>query len=205
MPSRAHGRRELSWGLFGGTTWSAATSPVAEKQEWCFLVCSSGSPSYPLAWRLVLSSPGLPLTQCFEQPLVQTVLGRLSVMKAFGRIFSSTCLCRAVRTWKSGLFSLALVSFSSWVFGCCLWSTSYWIFREILRAPHLVRQWLLVLREALTNFNIFYVAVNSDPEAFGLHFSNGEVSTVDASSCSSLSAVRTLNLDIISTSSPWWR
>ena len=22
----------------------------AEKQEWCFLVCSSGSPSYPVAW-----------------------------------------------------------------------------------------------------------------------------------------------------------
>ena len=27
VPSRAHGRRELSWGLFGGTTWSAASSP----------------------------------------------------------------------------------------------------------------------------------------------------------------------------------
>ena len=27
VPSRAHGRRELSWGLFGGTTWNAASSP----------------------------------------------------------------------------------------------------------------------------------------------------------------------------------
>ena len=27
VPSRAHGRRELSWGLFGGTTWGAASSP----------------------------------------------------------------------------------------------------------------------------------------------------------------------------------
>ena len=26
-PSRAHGLRELSWGLFGGTTWGAASSP----------------------------------------------------------------------------------------------------------------------------------------------------------------------------------
>ena len=32
-----------------------------------------------------------PLTQCFEQPLVQTVRGRQSVMEAFGRISSSTC------------------------------------------------------------------------------------------------------------------
>ena len=27
VPSRAHGRCELSWGLFGGTTWCAASSP----------------------------------------------------------------------------------------------------------------------------------------------------------------------------------
>ena len=27
VPSRAHGRRELSWGLYGGTTWGAASSP----------------------------------------------------------------------------------------------------------------------------------------------------------------------------------
>ena len=28
VPSRAHGRHELSWGLFGGTTWGAASSPL---------------------------------------------------------------------------------------------------------------------------------------------------------------------------------
>ena len=27
VPNRAHGRREFSWGLFGGTTWGAASSP----------------------------------------------------------------------------------------------------------------------------------------------------------------------------------
>ena len=54
-------------------------------------------------------------------------------------------------------------------FGCCLWSTAYWIFREILRAPHLVRQWIHVIRGLWKNLHIFNVAVNSNPEAFALH------------------------------------
>ena len=46
---------------------------------------------------------------------------------------------RAVRTWKAGHFSFALVSFSPGpVFGCCLWSTAFWIFREILRAQSML-------------------------------------------------------------------
>ena len=62
-------------------------------------------------------------------------------------------LARAVRTWKAGHFSFALVSFSlGLVFRCCPWSTAFWIFREILHAHHLVRQWIHVLREALDEF-----------------------------------------------------
>ena len=63
---------------------------------------------------------------------------------------------RAVRTWKAGHFSFALVSFSPGpVFGCCLWSTAFWIFWKILRACHLVRQWIHVLRRLWTNFSHF--------------------------------------------------
>ena len=85
--TRAHGRRELCWGLLGGTTWSAASSPCCCVQEWCFLVCSSGPPSYPVAWsscwcRLCLATrPSWRLLE--EFPLLRA-------------------LCRAIRTWKSG-------------------------------------------------------------------------------------------------------
>ena len=77
-------------------------------------------------------------------------------------------LCRAVRTWKSGHRSFALVSFSRcsgvWVLpveyvvlffrdACAAWFNSGYMFYG--------RLW--------TNFSIFYVAVNSNPGAFGLH------------------------------------
>ena len=118
-----------------------------------------------------------PLTQCFEQPLVQTVLGRLSVMDAFGRISSSTCLCRAVRTWNSGLRLRPRIfqSFGVWVL-----PVEYAVFSGRVRC--LVPQWIHVLREAFGEFHMLMLRV-----------------------AVSLSAVRTLNLDIISTSSPWWR
>ena len=81
------------------------------RQEWCFLVCSSGLPSYPVAWSR--------LCGC-----------RLSVLEAHGRISCSTLPCRrVVRTWKSGL-RLRPCIFQSLVYGCCLWSYSVWIFRD---------------------------------------------------------------------------
>ncbi len=85
--------------------------------------------------------------------------------------------------WKNFLsYVLALFALGIWTlllcpcifqlilaFGCCLWSTAYWIFREILSAPHLVRQWIHVIRGLWKNLHIFNVAVNSNPEAFALH------------------------------------
>ena len=101
--------------------------------------------------------------------LVQTVPGsRLSVMEAFGRISSSSLpalsRCSHLENW-----TLPSPSFLSvlLVFRCCLWSTSYWIFRDACAAwfnsGYTFYGWLW------KNFIIFYVAVNSNPEAFGLH------------------------------------
>ena len=75
---------------------------VAAKQEWCFLVCSSGPPSYPVAWsscwcRLCLATrPSWRLLE--EFPLLRA-------------------LCRAIRTWKSGLYLRPCVfqSFGVWL------------------------------------------------------------------------------------------
>ena len=122
---------------------------VAEKQEWCFLVCSSGSPSYPVAWsscwcRLCLAtSPSWRLLE--EFPLLRA-------------------LRRAIRTWKSGLCPRPRLfqSFGVWVL-----PLEYVVFgtRALLGSTvdtHSTgRLW--------TNFSIFYVAVNSNPEAFFLH------------------------------------
>ena len=102
------------------------------------------------------------LPSFLEQPLVQTVRSvshggfweNFPLLRAFVALF-------ALENLHSPTF--ALVSFTSSVFGCCLWSTSYWIFREILRASHLVRQWIHVLRGLWTNFTYFLRAVNSDP------------------------------------------
>ena len=148
-----------------------------------------------------------PLTQWLEQPLVQAVRGcRLSAVEAFGRISSSTLLalprCSHLENWTlllcPRIFQLILA------YGCCLWSAAYWILREILRAPHLVRQWTHVLRGLSNNLHIFYVAVNSNHEAFGLHsFRMEERAQSMLLVAASLSAVRTLEVDIISSSAPF--
>ena len=117
----------------------------------------------------------------FLDKIVQAVRGcRLSVMEAFGRISSSALLassrCSHLEIWTLRLrprfFQLVMV------FGCCLWSTAYWIFREILRAPHLVRLWK---HEALGEFQHFLRCCELVRPPFGL---NGEVCPVDASGCS---------------------
>ena len=129
-----------------------------------------------------------PLTQWLEQPLVQAVRGcRLSVMEAFGRISSSTLpalsRCSHLEIWTlllcPRIFQLVLV------YGCRLWSTAYWIFREILRALHLVRQWIHVLREALEEFTHFLRCGELESRGVWPPFlHNGEACTVDASGCS---------------------
>ena len=62
MRTRAHRPHERSWGLVPlATTLTAEQTSwgthgvrrlllAAERQEWCFLVCSSCLPSYPVAW-----------------------------------------------------------------------------------------------------------------------------------------------------------
>ena len=88
-------------------------------------------------------------------PLVHAVRGCCALSELW-KNFLLRRVARAVRTWKFGHFSFVLVSFSPCpVFGCCLWCAAFWIFREILRALHLVRQWIHVLREALDEFLTF--------------------------------------------------
>ena len=103
-PARAHGRRELGWVYSVAQHGVRLLLLVAEKQEWCFLVCSSGSPSYPVAWTAwlpVRRHGGFWKNFLFYVP--------------FAALFAPGNLD----------FAFALVSFSPSVFGCCLWSTSY--------------------------------------------------------------------------------
>ena len=114
---------------------------VAERQEWCFLVCSSGSPSYPVAWsscwcRLCLATS--PSWRLLEEFLFYV---------PFAALFAPGNLD----------FAFALVSFSPSVFGCCLWSTSY-----SGRVLCLVHQWIHVVDTCSTRgfwrtSHIFYV------------------------------------------------
>ena len=138
-----------------------------------------------LLWFTILPS-GL------EQLLVQTVLGYQSVMEAFGRISSSTFAPGTLD------FAFALVSFSPSVFGCCLWSTLY--------SGHvlcLVQQWVHVLREAFGELHIFSTCGALRPVVFFFLFYRMEkCAQLMLQVAASLRAVRTLNLDIISTSSP---
>ena len=75
---------------------------VAEKQEWCFLVCSSGSPSYPVVW----SSCWCRL--CLATSPSWRLLEEFLFLRAFRR---------AIRTWKSGLCLSPRIfqSFGVWV------------------------------------------------------------------------------------------
>ena len=150
------------------------------------------------------SSPGLPSCAvagaavgagCARVPLVSPggFLEEFPVLR---------CLpCRVVRTLLLCPCTFQLIV----AFGCCLWSRAYWIFREILRAPHLVRQWIHVLRGLWKNLHIFYVAVNSNPEPFALHSCRMEKCAQSMLLvAASLSAVRTLEVDIISTNAPFF-
>ena len=114
-----------------------------------------------------------------EQLLVQTVLGYQSVMEAFGRISSSTCpLPRyshlEIWTSPSPLFLSVLrcLGVASGVRrirdACYAWFNSGYMFHERL----------------LVNFTYFLRVVSSDPRRLLSIPQNGEVCTVDASSCS---------------------
>ena len=126
---------------------------VAESQEWCFLVCSSGLPSYPVAW----SSRWCRL--CLAAGQLWRLLEEFPVLR-----------CRLVALFALGNldFAFTLVSFSPSVFGCCLWSTSY-----SGRVRCLVPQWIFCLREALDEFHIFSTCLELRPKTFSPFLQNG--------------------------------
>ena len=112
---------------------------------------------------------------------------------------------RAVRTWKTWRFSFALVSLSS------LWRMVLPVEFSVLvflgdpacnSLGSTVDTWSSRGFGQISTF--FYVAVNSNPEAFGLHSCRMEKRTQSMLLvAASLSAVRTLEVDIISTSAPF--
>ena len=59
------------------------------------------------------------------------------------------------------------------------------------RLHYLVQQWIHVYGRLWSIFSIFYVGLDSNPEAFFSIRLNGEVCTVDASGCSLFSAACT--------------
>ena len=165
---------------------------VAEKQEWCFLVCSSGSPSFP---------SGL------EQPLVQAVRG-CRALSAYGSFWknSSSPLSRCKRCSHMEIWTLRpSPSFLSvlLVFGCCLWSTSY--FRDPCAAWSNSED--MFYGRLWTNFSIFYVAVNSISEVSSLrsHAEQRSVLSRCFSSQSLVCDVRTWKFEIASTRFRGWQ
>ena len=116
---------------------------VAEKQEWCFLVCSSGSPSYPVAW-----------SSCW----CRLCLATSPSWRLFGRISSSACLSPRyshLEIWTlpspSYLSVLRCLGVASGVRcirdACFAWFNSGYMFYERL----------------LANFTYFLRVVHSDP------------------------------------------
>ena len=101
------------------------------------------------------------------QLLVQTVPGYQSVMEAFGKKNPLLrALCRAIRTWKSGLRLCPR----------CL---------GVASAVRRIRDACFAFYERLlANFTYFLRVVNSDPRRLLSIPQNGEVCTVDASCCS---------------------
>ena len=125
---------------------------VAERQEWCFLVCCSGLPSFPVAWssrwcRLCAGAACQSLRLVEEFPVLR---------------------CRVVALFALGNldFAFALVSFSPWCVG-----VACGVQRMVSgRVRCLVQKWIHVYGRLWTNFSTFYVAANSNPEAFSIRF-----------------------------------
>ena len=131
------------------------SSLVAERQDWSWLVRSL----------LVY-----PLTQWLEQPLVQTVpWAACQSWRLLEEFPLLRCLpCRVVRTWKTGHFYFALSCIFQLIlaFGCCLWCT---VVLDLSGDPACTSLGLTVDTCSSRGFgriySIFYVVVNSNPEA----------------------------------------
>ena len=126
---------------------------VAEIQEWCSLVCSPGLPSSHVAFAgagcaRVLRS--VSLRKLLEDFLIRVV--SLLALFALGNLDCATfALTSSALVWCLGVACGVRRIGSSGRVHC------------------LVQQWIHVLREALGEFHLFYVAVNSNPEASALH------------------------------------
>ena len=92
--------------------------------------------------------------------------------------------------------AFTLVSFRPSVFGCCLWSTLY-----SARVLCLVQQWKHVYERLLANFTYFLRVVHSDPWRSSPFRRMEKCAQSMLRVAVFLRAVRTLNLDSISTSS----
>ena len=112
-------------------------------------------------------------------------------------------LCRAVRTWKAGHFSVALVSSSpGLVFGCWVLLVEYSVLDfsgDSVCSPLGSTVDTCSSGGFGRNFHIFYAALNSNPGSVSPSFTqNGERAQSMLLVVVALSAVRTLTLDIIS-------
>ena len=165
-------------GVSGGTTWGAASSPC----------CCEARVVLPglLLWSTLFPS-GL------EKLLVQTVLGYPSVMEAFGRISSSTCPSPRfshleIWTLPSPLF-LSVLRCLGVASGARFWDAC------------LVQQWIHVLREAFGELHIFSTCGALRSWRSSPFRRMEKCAQLMLRVAVFLRAVRTLNLDIISTSS----
>ena len=152
---------------------------VAAKQEWCFLVCSSGSTSYPVAW-----------SSCW----CRLCLATRPSWRLFGRFSSSTCPSPRyshleIWTLPSPLY-LSVLRCLGVAFGARFWDA------------RLVQQWIHVLRVAFGEVHIFSTCGALRSWRSSPFRRMEKCAQLMLRVAVSLRAVRTLNLDIISTSSP---
>ena len=201
-------RRRLSWRLIRGTTWSSTRHGFASWTALAALtgVCSEratpnwsprgsedregASDSVPV---LRQGRGGRWLGCGCSQPPVLTVPGFLSVMEASGRISFSSWPFAARFAHGNLDIAFTLVSFSPSVYGCCL---EYVVFGT--------RAWFnsgyMFTRGFWRTSHIFYVCALSSWLS-SLFRRMEKCAQLMLRVAVSLRALRTLNLDIISTSS----
>ena len=169
--------------------YGCGSSLVAERQEWSWLARSSpGPPSHAVA-----GAAAPPVSHGGSWKMFLFYVACLVALFALGKLENWTLLlCLRI-------FQLVMA------YGCCLWSTAYWIFRKYPACTSLGSTVDTCSSRGLERIvHISHVAVNSNPEAFGLHSFRMEKRAQSMLLVAvSLSAVRTLEVDISSTSAPF--